>query len=46
MISTRPKQPSLAREDSSLVPQASKEDDRGIHVEPFPFAKKDSRLAP
>ena len=46
VISTRPEQPSLAREDSGLVPQASKEDDRGSHFEWLPFTKKDSRPAP
>ena len=44
--STRSKQPSLAREDSGLVPQASKKDDGGSHLEILPFAKKGSRPSP
>ena len=46
VISIRSEQPSLAREDSGLVPQASKKEDRGSHFEPLPFAKKGSRPAP
>ena len=46
VISIRPEQPSLAREDSDLVPQASKEDDRVSHFERLPFIKKGSRPAP
>ena len=46
VISTQPGQPSLAREDSGLVPQASEEDDRGIHFERLPFTKKGSRPTP
>ena len=45
MISTQSGQPSLAREDSGLVPQASKKDDRGSRLERLPFAKKGSRPA-
>ena len=36
----------MAREDSGLVPQASKKDDRGSRFEPLPIMKKGSRLAP
>ena len=46
MISLQPEQPSLAREDSGHAPQASKEVDRGSHLERLPFTKKDSRPAP
>ena len=46
VISTQPGQPSLAREDSDLVPQASEEDDRGSRFERLPFTKKGSRPAP
>ena len=46
VISTQSEQPSLAREDSDLVPQASKKNDRGSRLEHFPFAKKGSRPAP
>ena len=46
VISLRPEHPSLAREDSSLAPQASKEVDRGSRLECLPFTKKDSRPAP
>ena len=45
MISTLFGQPSLAREDSGLVPQVSKKDDRGSRLEHFPFVKKGYRLA-
>ena len=45
-ISTQSEQPSLAREDSGLVPQASEVDDRGSHFECLPFAKKGSRPTP
>ena len=41
MISILPEQPSLARENFDLVPQASKEDDRGSHFERLPFGKRD-----
>ena len=41
-----PTQPSLAREDSSPFPQASKKDDRGSRLEHLPFMKKGSRLTP
>ena len=40
VISTQFEQPSLAREDSGLVPQASKKDNRGSHLERLPFAKR------
>ena len=46
MISTQPGQPSLAREDSGLVPQASKKDDRDSRLERLPFTKKGSRPTP
>ena len=46
VISIRPKQPYLAREDFGLVPQASKKVDRGIRLERLPFMKKSSRPAP
>ena len=46
MISIRPEQPSLAREDFGLVPQASKKDDKGSCFKSLPFAKKGSRSAP
>ena len=46
VISTQSGQPSLAKEDSGLVPQASKNDDRGSHFERLPFSKKGSRPAP
>ena len=39
-------QPSLAREDFGLVPQASKKNDRGSRLERFSFSKKGSRPAP
>ena len=46
VISTQPGQLSLAREDFGLVPQASKNVDRGSCHERLPFTKKGSRLAP
>ena len=46
VISTQPGQPSLAREDSSPTPQASKKVDRGSRLERLPFTKKGSRPAP
>ena len=46
VISTQSGQPSLAGEDSNLVPQASKRDDRSSRLERLPFAKKGSRPAP
>ena len=46
VISLWPEQPSLAREDSNPAPQASKEVDRGSHLELLPFTKKDSRPTP
>ena len=46
VISLRPEHPSLAREDSSPTPQASKEVGRGSRLERLPFTKKDSRSAP
>ena len=46
MINTHSGQPSLAREDSGLVPQASKKDDRGSRLERLPFEKKGSRTVP
>ena len=46
VISTQSRLPSLAREDSSLVLQASKKDDRGGRLERLPVAKKSSRPTP
>ena len=46
VISTQSRQPSLAREDFGLVPQASKKDDRGSRLERLPFPKKGSCSAP
>ena len=46
VISLRPEQPFLAREDSGSAPQASKKVDRGNRLKGFPFTKKDSRPAP
>ena len=46
VISTYLGQPSLAREDSSLAPQASKKVDRGSCLKRHPFTKKGSRSAP
>ena len=46
MISTQFGQPFLAREDSGLVPQASKKDDKGSRLERLPFVKKGSRPNP
>ena len=46
MINTQFGQPSLAREDSGLIPQASKKNDRGSSLKRLPFAKKGSRPAP
>ena len=46
VINLRPEQPSLAREDSSSTPQASKEVDKGSRLEHLAFTKKDSRPTP
>ena len=46
VISTQSGQPSLARKDFFLVPQASKKDDSGSHLNHLPFAKKGSRPGP
>ena len=46
VISLRPKQSSLAREDPDVAPQASKEVDRCNHLKRLPFTKNDSRPAP
>ena len=46
MISTQSGQPSLAREDSGLVPYAFKKDDKGSRLERLLFAKKGSRPTP
>ena len=46
MINTQPEQPYLAREDSGLIPQASKKDDKGSCFEGLPFVKRGSRPAP
>ena len=40
VVRTQSGQPSLAREDSGFVPQASKNDDRGSYLERLPFVKK------
>ena len=40
VVSTQSGQPSMAREDSCFVPQASKNDNRGSFLEHLPFAKK------
>ena len=46
VINIRPEQPYLVREDSGLVPQASKKVDRGSRLERLPFMKKVSRPTP
>ena len=46
VISLRPEQPSLAKEDFGFAPRASKEVDRGSHLKRLPFTKKGSRPAP
>ena len=46
VISTQSGQPSFAKGDSGLVPQAFKKDDRGSRLERLPFTKKGSRPAP
>ena len=46
VICTQPRQPSLAREDSGLDPEASKKDDKGSRLERLFFEKKDSRPTP
>ena len=46
VISIRPEQPYLTKEDSGIVPQASKKVDRGSHLEHLPFMKKGSHPAP
>ena len=46
VISLHPRQPSLAREDSGLVPQEFEKDDMGSRFERLPFVKKGSRPAP
>ena len=46
VISTQAGQPSLAREDSSPTPRASKKVDRGSRLECLPFTKKGSRPTP
>ena len=46
VISTQSGQPSLAREDSDLVPQASKKDDSGSRLNRLPFTKKGSHPSP
>ena len=46
VISTQSGQPSLAKENSDLVPQASKKDDRGSRLEHLPFAKRVLILPP
>ena len=45
-ISLRSEQPSLAREDPDITPQASKEVNRGSRLKRLPFTKKGSRPAP
>ena len=46
VISTQPKQRSLAREDSGPVPQISRKDSRGSCLERLPLTKKGSRVSP
>ena len=46
VISLRPKQPPLTREDFGPTPQASKEVDRRSRLKHLPFTKKDSRPTP
>ena len=46
VISTQLEQLSLVREDSGLIPQSSKKDDRGSCFERLPFTKKGSRPTP
>ena len=46
MTSTQSGQPSFAREDFGLVPQASKKDDRGSRLERLPFVKKGTCPSP
>ena len=46
VISTHSGNPSLAREDSGPILEASKKDDRGSRLERLPFKKKGSRPAP
>ena len=46
MICTQFEQPSLAREDFGLVPQASKKDDKGSCLERLPFVKKGFSFCP
>ena len=46
VISLRPEQPVLAREDSRPAPQAPKEVDRGSRLERLSFTKNDSRPTP
>ena len=46
VITLRPEQPFLAREDSGPGPQASKKVNKGSRLEGSPFKKKDSSPAP
>ena len=46
VIRTQPRQPSFASEDSSPAPQASRQSERGIHLERLSLARKGSRPAP
>ena len=46
VINTQLGQLSLAREDSSPIPQVSKKDNRGRHLKHLPFMKKGSCPAP
>ena len=46
MIITQPGQPSLSREDPSLVPPASQKDDKGSRFEHPPFTREGPHLAP
>ena len=46
VISMQPRQPSLARKDSSSVPQISRNDNRGSRLERLPPPKKGSHPAP
>ena len=46
VILTQPGQPSFASEDSGPAPQASRQGERGSHLERLPLARKGSRPAP
>ena len=46
VISTQSGQPSFAKEDSDLIPQAYEKDDKGSRLKCLPFAKKGFRPTP